>query len=268
MIGPQVMAHAAVAPGALDSVTLVGAAVLLAAVLAYVAAATPSRRGRRWPVRRTAAFLAGAVLVQVSISGGGNRGDDALAAHVAGHLVLMMAAAPLLVAGGPMRLALRSLPRRRRMAVVEVLQDPAVRSLTAGRFTAVFLVADYYGSMAIYLLTPLQEWSTDHAWLHVGVHVYFLTCGILFWVSLYGRDATGWRPDRSTRVIMTLVGVPLLSALGYALALRGDEAAGWVMAAGGSALSVAAAAAVAVSSPGRRHRSRRMIGQLPWPAAS
>lgn len=269
--GPHFLAHEAVSPGNLDWVSLAGTTVLIVCVLAYVAAAaTPSRVGRRWPARRTVAFLAGAALVQLSmVAGGGSGADDDLAAHVAGHLVLMMAAAPLLVAGGPLRLLLRSLPRRRRMAMVEVLQDPAVRSLTAGRFTAVFLVADYYGSMAVYLLTPLQRWSTEHLWLHIGAHVYFLTCGALFWVSLHGRDATGWRPRQSTRMVMTLVGVPLLTVLGYALMVRGEHAAGWVMAIGGSALSVAAAVAVAYQQPlGARAVRGVTIGELSWRAAS
>src|SRR3984885_1574363 len=62
------------------------------------------RRRRRWPLRRSACFIAGlAVLVIDLDSGIGSLADDHLAAHMIEHMVMWLIVAPLLAAGGPGR---------------------------------------------------------------------------------------------------------------------------------------------------------------------
>ena len=92
------------------------------------------RRHRRWPLRRSACFIGGlAVLIVDLDSGIGSLADDHLAAHMIEHMVMWLIVAPLLAAGGPVRLALFACGRdgRRRLArwlhsrPVTVLTSPA-----------------------------------------------------------------------------------------------------------------------------------------------
>ncbi len=97
----------------------VGAAflvLLIAAGALYLGSAAEGRRrdrrGRRWPRRRSACFLAGlAILVLDLYSGIGSQADTWLSVHMVEHMVMWVVVAPLLAAGAPVRLALYSLPR-------------------------------------------------------------------------------------------------------------------------------------------------------------
>lgn len=263
-----------------DTASVLGTLILLAMASAFVVAARRrSRSGRTWPRYRICSYVGGCTVVAVTLFSGIAHYDDVFAVHVGQHLALMMVAPILLVCGGPLRLALRSLPRAARTEVGAILADPSVRRFTAGRRSAIWLCADYYGSMAIYLLTPLYPWSTEHEWLHVSAHAYFLLCGLLFWIPLIGEDPIGRRTEWPAQRIMLLVGVPFYVGLGAAVALLppvsglpGAGAAGTVLALGGSGLSVAGLAVLwmrarrrAAAPASARHDS--LEGARSWPAA-
>ncbi|HJQ46989.1 MAG TPA: cytochrome c oxidase assembly protein [Amycolatopsis sp.] len=275
-----IVAHSHGDTTGVDPADLLGTGLIIAAAALYLwAAARPSRSGRRWPAARGAAYLSGLVLLALALFTDVGGDHDDLTVHIGRHLVLMMIVAPLLVGGGPLRLLLRSLPRRRRMILVEVMQDPAVRAVTAGRWAGLLLTVDYYGSMAVYLHTAWLPASEEHLWLHVATHVYFVLCGVLFWSALLGQDPTGWRPGYRTKLTMTLVGVPANVLLGWSLLWRAPALAGhgaaeliaaaWAVAVGGSVLSVGGAAVVVVR---RRRADKRRFEQAvreePWHVAS
>ncbi|MBC2644692.1 MULTISPECIES: cytochrome c oxidase assembly protein [unclassified Rhodococcus (in: high G+C Gram-positive bacteria)] len=230
-----------------DTSSVAGTVILIALASAFVIAARRrSRSGRTWPRCRTWSYVGGCGVVAVTLFSGIAHYDDLFAVHVGQHLVLMMVAPILLVYGGPLRLLTRALPQRTRSEVTAVLADPLVRRFTAGRRAVFWLCADYYGAMAVYLLTPIYRWSTEHQWLHISAHMYFLLCGLLFWIPLIGEDPIGRRTPWPTQRVMLTMGVPFYIALGTAVALLptvsalpGAAAAGTVLALGGGALSVA-----------------------------
>ena len=90
------------------------AAIVFAAV--YVAGVIRlRRRGDRWPVGRTVAWLLGcAVLLFTTSSGVGRYMPAMFSMHMAAHMLLSMLTPILLVLGAPVTLALRALPRRAR----------------------------------------------------------------------------------------------------------------------------------------------------------
>src|SRR5687767_347620 len=93
-------------PGAL--VLLVLAAGLSVGAVRRLAA----RRGRRWPVGRSAAFGAGLATMAVATLSGLARYDTVLfSAHVVQHLLLGMVAPLLLALGAPVTLALQASDR-------------------------------------------------------------------------------------------------------------------------------------------------------------
>src|SRR2546423_8214992 len=85
---------------------MIAAALAAASAALYLGAAS---RVRRWPARRSAAFAAGLLAAVAALA----LSDRGLAVHMAGHCLLVAVAAPLLVLGRPVSLALRASPRRR-----------------------------------------------------------------------------------------------------------------------------------------------------------
>ena len=71
------------------------------------------RRGDRWPVLRTVAWLAGlAVLLWATSGSPAVYGRVLFSAHMVGHMTLTMLSPVFLVLGAPITLALRALPSR------------------------------------------------------------------------------------------------------------------------------------------------------------
>ena len=179
------------------------------------------RRGRRWPIARTASFLLGlCALAAVLQSGFAGYDDDLLWVHMVQHLVIMMLAAPLLALGAPVRLSLAAGSPRLRRFVAELLHDPSLQ-MVQGRWAAVLLPLDYFGSMALFLLTPLYRLSEVNNGFHEFVHVYFLACGLLFWVSLLGADPSPWRPRYRVKLAVVSIGIPVFAAIAALMVVEG-----------------------------------------------
>ena len=93
-----------------------------------------SRRVRaRWPLRRTASFLAGIGLVLVALQSGIDTYDSQmLSVHMVQHMLLLLLVPLLLLGGQPLLLALRAMPPRNRRAVARIVfraRPYVVRSL-------------------------------------------------------------------------------------------------------------------------------------------
>ena len=176
-------------------------------------------RGRRWAPRRTASFLGGVLVLVIALQSGLASLDDIFWVHVIQHLALMMVAPPLLVVGAPLILGMAAGGPILRRALHSVMRDPSIR-LTEGRLGIVALALDYYGTMFVYLLTPLYRIAEAHPVVHELVHLYFLGCGLVFWHGLIGTSPR--RQRRSPRLNMATValGIPAMAVLGLVVALR------------------------------------------------
>lgn len=191
-------------------------AALAAVVGLYAVGARRLRRkGRPWSSRTTAFFVAGIALVFVALGSGVARYDDvSFPAHMSQHVLLMMAAPPLLVLGRPVRLLAQASPRPVQLAVVHVANGRLARGL-AGPFAWVL----YFGSMWGYLLSPWYAATIDSNGLHEATHAIFLAVGLLYWESIIGGD--GRRPvSPVTRGAGLMLGAPFESALGLVLMVR------------------------------------------------
>ena len=242
---------------------------LLEAVIggAYIgAAARPSPRGRRWPRSRTACFLAGIALFAIAVQSPLAAYDEVPWVHVTQHLVIMMVVPPLLVLGAPITLLLRTASPRARREIVAVLRDPAMKPMS-GRVAGIGLGLEYYASMFLVMLTPVYKLALEHETVHVAVHAYMLTCGLLFWTGLVGRDPTGWRPTARTKSIMVTLGIPVYLALAAIVSSRdkplgglgslsATHAAAWPLAVGGVTLTFAGLVLLAAQRTGARAGSR------------
>jgi putative membrane protein len=203
------------------------------------------RRHRRWPARRSACFIGGlAVLVIDLDSGIGSLADDHLAAHMIEHMVMWLIVAPLLAAGGPVRLALFACGRDGRRRLARGLHSRPVTLLTspAGSvaFFSIVLLATHLP--AVYGLTLKDEW------VHVLEHALYLVSSVLIWAPLLAVDPLPGRVTTRGRCVcmaacmvpMAIIGVWLLVAtapvyshyrdvLGVTGALRDQRAAALIM---------------------------------------
>jgi cytochrome c oxidase assembly factor CtaG len=246
----------------LSGMDIFGLALEAGLACAYLAAAArPSPRGRRWPTARTVCFVAGLVLLAVALQSPLAAHDEVPWVHSVQHLMIMMAAPPLLVLGAPLTLLLRTVSPHARREIVAVLRDPAMKSVS-GRAGSIGLTVEYYATMFIVMLTPLYKLSLEHRAVHVAVHAYLLTCGLLFWMPLVGRDPAGWRPSSQAKTAMVALGLPANLALAILVGARGEplggigtlgatHAAAWAIGAGGIALTLAGLVPLWLSGRGR-----------------
>jgi len=186
--------------------------IAVAAVLAVgygMAVRRLAARGRRWPVRRSAAFGAG-VMAAV---GSQVVPESTFAGHMTGHVLLGMAAPLLLGLGSPVTLALQaaSRPAKRRLlralhsAPARILANPLVGFTLFGAT----LVALY--------LSPLFPLSLRNPAVHAAVHLHFLTAGCVFLWPLLGADPLPRPLPYGARVLTVLAAVPFHAFLGMVL---------------------------------------------------
>jgi putative copper resistance protein D len=205
-----------------DAISAIGIALELAAVVSYCYGVARVRaNGRSWPTHRVVSFVLGvAAIAFVLQSGFASYDDELLWVHMTQHLVLMMVAAPLLALGAPVRLCFAAGSGSVRRFLAALLHDPSMR-LVSGTTAAVLLPLDYFGSMAVYLLTPLYRSSEVNTGLHDFVHVYFLACGLMFWVPVLGQDPAAWRPSLRIKLGLVSAGLPVYVAIAAAMYAEG-----------------------------------------------
>jgi cytochrome c oxidase assembly factor CtaG len=160
-------------------------ALVLTAVLYVVAARRVTRRtpGRPWAAYRTWCFGAGLAVTAFALVGPPGAWDDVFFfAHMTQHILLTMLAAPLMVLGDPVLLAMRAASGEvRRRWLVPCLRSRVVHTLTHPAFGWVFFV----GVMAVTHLPSVYDAFLTHPLLHDYVeHPLYLGSGLVFFQPL------------------------------------------------------------------------------------
>lgn len=202
---PAILAHARAAPGpdevwgawTLDPVLLTGilgfGALYLAGVRKLRNRAGGTGALPRW---RTLCFAGGwAVVVVALVSPVDALGEGLFAAHMVQHLLLIVAAAPLLVLGAPLLPLLWSAPRSLRRRLPDLwnrwtFPRTAVRWLLRPGVAWSLFVLTFW----LWHVPGPYEAALDSELLHVLEHVSFLgTAGLFWWVVLrpLGRRTIG-----------------------------------------------------------------------------
>ena len=190
-------------------------AALLATVVLYLEGVRRVRRPDRQLGNRAACFLGGLAVLWVALQSpidtyAGTR----LAVHMVQHLLLTMVAAPLLVLGAPVTLALRaSSPATRRRWLLPLLRSRPVRLLSVpvlcwAQF-AVVLWASHF--------SPLYEAAVRNSGVHALEHLLYLASAVLFWSPVVGVDPSPRRLSHPARLLYLFLAMPQASFLGLAL---------------------------------------------------
>jgi len=183
---------------ALDVFTLVNLLVVAALYLWGVRAS--GDRGPRWPRRSTWCFLTGLVLLALAYLGPLAAWSHTFFwAHMSQHLIVMMAAAPLLVLGNPITLWFRaSSAATRRRVIVPLLRSTAVRWLLNPYVTwalfAVTLVGTHF--------SPFYEWALRNHDADTFVEQpLYLAVALLYYLPLIGANLQPRRPSPAFRLL-------------------------------------------------------------------
>lgn len=175
---------------------------------AYLAAVARLRAtGRPWRAPRTWAFLAGLAIAGAALASPlGDRADERLAPHMWQHLALTLAAAPLLVAGAPVALAVRASAGATHRALVSLVRSRAARVVTHPVVTWLA----FTGTMAVTHLTGWYDAALRHAMVHAAEHAAFLFSAMLFWAPVVGANPLrGLRSWIGRTVYLILAMVPM-----------------------------------------------------------
>jgi len=184
------------------------ALITLAMTLLYVGGVVRlRRRGDRWPVGRTVAWLLGtAILAFATLSGVMTYGMMLLSVHMTQHMVLAMLVPVLLVLGAPITLALRAIPPARRgqigprERILGFLNSRFVRFVTHPIVAFTIFVT----AAPMVYFSGLFEYAMFNHTGHMLMALHFLLGGYLFYEVVIGTDPLPSRPGYPIRIMMVL----------------------------------------------------------------
>ncbi|SOC89804.1 putative copper resistance protein D [Curtobacterium sp. 314Chir4.1] len=178
------------------------------------------KRGDKWPVGRTIAWLLGcALFIWTTSAGPAVYGMIHFSSHMLQHMLLMMFVPLPLVLGGPVLLALRTLPVRNdgsrgarewlmlftHSRYMQFLARPAVAGVI------------FAGSLVVFYFTPAYQYAMQsHEW-HVAMVVHFVFSGYLFFWVFVGVDPGPARPQYPILIIALLATLAFHAFFGVAV---------------------------------------------------
>jgi cytochrome c oxidase assembly factor CtaG len=191
-----------------QSAPVVTAFAVLAAGLYLWGVVRVARRhpARPWPAWRTGMFLGGLAVVVVALQSGIGSYDDVLFwDHMIQHLLLVMAAPPLLILGQPITLLMHASRNP-----LHTWAKRTVRSKAASFLTwPVFGFGAYAAAIVVAHLTSLANLTARNPAAHEAEHVAFLVIGYLFFLPIIGSEPIKWRLSYPTKLVLLFLVMPV-----------------------------------------------------------
>ena len=162
------------------------------------------RRGDKWPIGRTIAWVTGLALLFYTTNGALNAYEQYLfSVHMLGHMMLTMLIPLVLVLGAPVTLALRAVQKRDdgswggREWILWMVQTPYSKFITHPAVAAVM----FAGSLWVFYFTPIARWAAEEHVGHQWMIIHFLISGYLFSLSMIGVDPVPYRFPYPLRIV-------------------------------------------------------------------
>jgi cytochrome c oxidase assembly factor CtaG len=169
---------------------------------------------RPWPAWKAAAFGAGLLVIVLATQSGIGAYDDVLFYdHMIQHLMLLMIAPPLLIAGQPLTLLLHASRNPLHTWAKRVLRSPVASFLTWPVFGAVA----YAVSVTAAHLTGLANLVERNQTAHNAEHALFVLIGYLFFLPILGKEPIRWRLSYPVRFVLLVLLMPVDTFTGLAL---------------------------------------------------
>jgi putative copper resistance protein D len=170
------------------------------------------RRAPGRPRGRTVLWLLGCVVLVAATATGV---PGTVSALVVNHVGLAVVAPVLLVLGGPVTLALRTLPRSGRARLAVLVRSRACRVLTQPAVAFVALLGPFY---LLYVFGSFDVVLGNH-WPHLLVEAVALVAGYAFFWTVIGVDPGVRRLPHAGRVGLMAA---LLLGIGYLAVVLGN----------------------------------------------
>lgn len=193
----------------------------VAAITVYLIAVLKlHRRGDKWPLGRTIAWILGwLVVIFITSSGFGRYSPPHFGIHMILHMALNMLAPLLLVLGGFLTLLLRSSrPGSKRQHnlhdwITWAMEWRVMRTLYNPIIVFSLFIASYYG---LYL-TDLFGWLVRFHWAHQAMNVHFMLIGYLYYGLVIGVDHTPRPLPHLGRLGLMMAAMPFHAFFGVIL---------------------------------------------------
>ncbi|WP_203335378.1 cytochrome c oxidase assembly protein [Nocardioides limicola] len=170
------------------------------------------RRGDRWPVGRTIAFVGGGMgtFFFATHSGLGVYDSTLLSVHMVQHMVLSMIVPLFLALGAPVTLALRTLPPAPRSWLLALLHSGLAKVLGFPPLAfGLFVLTPW----ALYF-SPWYDASVSSEYVHAMTHIHMVAVGALFFWPLMGVDPLPGRVEFPFRMLLVFLTLPFHAFLG------------------------------------------------------
>ena len=173
------------------------------------------RRGDRWPVGRTIAFVPVGMgfFYFATASGLGTYDDTLISVHMVQHMILSMLVPMALALGAPVTLALRTLPATPRRWLLAVLHSRVARVLTFPPLTFLLYVISPW---ALYF-SGWYTASLHSAYVHEMMHLHLVLVGCLFFWPILGIDPVPGRVSYPFRMLLVVLTLPFHAFLGITI---------------------------------------------------
>ncbi|MFF2132139.1 cytochrome c oxidase assembly protein [Streptomyces olivochromogenes] len=180
-----------------------------------------ARRGDKWSVGRTIAFVLGVLTVMlVMCTKLNDYGMVMFSVHMVQHMVISMLSPILILLGAPITLALRALPvaatrgnKGPRELLLMFLHSRYMRIITHPAFTIPLFIASLY---ALYF-SPIFDFLMGSRTGHIAMMCHFLAVGLVFFWPIMGVDPGPHRPGYLMRMLELFAGMPFHAFFGIAL---------------------------------------------------
>jgi putative copper resistance protein D len=169
---------------------------------------------RPWPRWRTGMFLGGLLVIVLATESGIGSYDGVLFwDHMIQHLMLIMVAPPMLIAGRPVTLLMHASRNP-----VHTWAKRAVRSRVAAALTwPPFGIAAYTAVIVGTHLTSFMNLVLTNENVHNAEHALYIIVGYLYLLPLVGSEPIRWRLSYPIRLIFLFIAMPVDAFTGVAL---------------------------------------------------
>jgi putative copper resistance protein D len=197
-----------------DPLPIVGVGVAAVAYLRAVRMVNAAHPRSPVPRLRTVAFLGGLAAIVLALQSPIDRYETALiSVHMLQHMLLQFVAAPLLLLGAPVTLALRVATPEVRRRLTGLLHSRAVRTLTHPILAWSLFVLVNWG----WQFSPLYDLALESEVVHYLQHAAYLGSALLFWWPIAGIDPAPRKLAFPGRAAYLALAIPPNSFLGITL---------------------------------------------------
>jgi cytochrome c oxidase assembly factor CtaG len=180
------------------------------------------RSGRRTPPnRQLVAFAGGMFSLTVALLGPFDTfNDDLFLVHMLQHVTLMLVAAPLLVLGRPVQLALQAIPPRHSGPVVRtVLRKRWVRTTLSALTNAGVVFLLFNVNLVVWHVPAIYTAALRNNTLHLAEHIAFFSTSLLFWWVIIDPIPRHHRLESHLAILLLFTTGAVGELLGLALTL-------------------------------------------------